>query len=173
MFKRAVKEELIVANPVQMERGTLPKKVDKDPTWRSEAIFTREEAERTLPLVRRVVADLTVEYPAWRAAVARFELLTGGARADWGETQELVASREEVTRHANRINQYLQELEAIGCVFKGFEAGLVDFYSLREDRPIFLCWRLGEERIEHWHEIDTGFSSRQPIDGSILSAISS
>ena len=72
---------------------------------------------------------------AWRAAVARFELLTGGARADWGETQELVAAREDVTRHADRINQYLQELEAIGCVFKGFEAGLVDFYSLREDSP--------------------------------------
>jgi len=109
-------------------------------------LFTLEEAERTLPLVRRVVADLTVEYPA---------------------------SREEVTRHADRINQYLQELEAIGCVFKGFEAGLVDFYSLRDDRPIFLCWRMGEDRIEHWHEIDTGFSGRQPIDGAILSAIAS
>ena len=119
------------------------------------------------------VDDRPLDLNRWRAAVARFELLTGGARADWGETQELVASREEVTRHADRINQYLQELEAIGCVFKGFEAGLVDFYSLRDDRPIFLCWRLGEERIEHWHEIDTGFSGRQPIDGAILSAMSS
>jgi hypothetical protein len=135
-------------------------------------LFTLEEAERTLPLVRRVVADLTVEYPAWRASVARFELLTGGARADWGETQELVAAREDVTRHARRINQYLQELEAIGCVFKGFEAGLVDFYSLRDDSPVFLCWRLGEDRITHWHEIDTGFSGRQPVDGAILSSIS-
>ena len=102
-----------------------------------------------------------------------WRLLTGGARADWGETRELVAAREEVTRHADRINRYLQELESIGCVFKGFEAGLVDFYSLREDRPIFLCWRLGEDRINHWHDIDTGFSGRQPIDGSILSAVSS
>jgi len=133
-------------------------------------LFTLAEAERTLPLVWRVVHDLTVEYPAWRAAVARFEVLTGGARADWGETGELVAARDEVARHADRINRYLQELEAIGCVFKGFEAGLVDFYSLREDRPIFLCWRLGEERITHWHETDSGFSGRQPIDASILSA---
>jgi len=125
-------------------------------------LFTLEEAERTLPLVRRIVADLTVEYPAWRAAVARFELLTGGARADWGETKELVAAREDVTRHANRINQYLLEL-----------AGLVDFYSLRDDSPVFLCWRLGEDRITHWHEIDTGFSGRQPIDRSILSSVSS
>ena len=134
-------------------------------------LFTLQEAERTLPLVRRIVSDLTVEYPAWRAAVGRFELLTGGARADWGETQELVAARDEVTRHADGINRYLQELEGIGCVFKGFEGGLVDFYSLREDRPIFLCWRLGEDRISHWHEIDTGFGGRQPIDGAILSAV--
>ncbi len=136
-------------------------------------LFTLEEAERTLPLVRRVVQDLTAEYPVWRAAVARFELLTGGARADWGETGELLAAREDVTLHADRINRYLQELEGVGCVFKGFDAGLVDFYSLREDRPIFLCWKLGEERISHWHEIDAGFSGRQPIDGAILSAMSS
>ena len=136
-------------------------------------LFSLAEAERTLPLVRRIVQDLTLEYPAWRAAVARFELLTGGARADWGETGELLAAREDVARHADRINHYLQELEGVGCVFKGFDAGLVDFYSLREDHPIFLCWKLGEERITHWHEIDAGFSGRQPIDGTILSAMSS
>jgi hypothetical protein len=133
-------------------------------------LFTLEEAERTLPLVRRVVRDLTVEYPGWRAAVTRYEVLTGGARADWGETQELLAAREVVSTHAERINRYLLELEAIGCVFKGFDAGLVDFYSLREDRPIFLCWRLGEEHISYWHGIDTGFAGRQPIDSAILSA---
>jgi hypothetical protein len=134
-------------------------------------LFTLADAERTLPLVRRIVQDLTVEYPAWRAAVARFDVLTGGARADWGETQELVAAREVVAAHAEKIHRYLQELEAIGCVFKGFEAGLVDFYSLREDRPIFLCWRLGEDRITHWHEIDAGFGGRQPIDAAILSSV--
>ena len=136
-------------------------------------LFSLEEAERTLPLVRRVVQDLTSEYPVWRAAVARFEVLTSGSRADWGETGELLAARDTVARHAERINQYLQELEGVGCVFKGFEAGLVDFYSLREDRPIFLCWRLGEDRITHWHEIDSGFTGRQPIDGAILSAVTS
>jgi hypothetical protein len=136
-------------------------------------LFTLEEAERTLPLVRRVVQDLTVEYPAWRAAVGRFEVLTGGARAEWGETPELLAAREEVAAHAERINRYLQELDTIGCVLKGFEVGLVDFYSLREDRPILLCWKLGEERITHWHETDSGFAGRQPIDPAILSAVSS
>lgn len=134
-------------------------------------LFTLAEAERTLPLVRRIVADLMAEYPRWRAAVGRFELLSGGARADWGETGELVAARDEVTAAAARINDYLKELEAIGCVFKGFDAGLVDFYSLREDRPIFLCWKMGETRIEHWHELDAGFGGRQRIDGAMLTEV--
>ena len=133
-------------------------------------LFTLQEAERTLPLVRRIVQDLTAEYPAWRAAVGRFEILTGGARADWGETSDLVAARDAVTAHADRINHYLQELEAVGCVFKGFDAGLVDFYSLRDDRVVFLCWRLGEERITHWHELDAGFGGRQPIDPTFSGA---
>jgi len=101
-------------------------------------LFTIDEANRTLPLVRRIVHDLLDEYPRWRQAVARFEIITGGARADWGETRDLVAARDAVIGHAARINQYLQELESVGCVFKGFDAGLVDFYTLREDRVVFI-----------------------------------
>lgn len=127
-------------------------------------LFTVDEAQRTLPLVRRIVEDLLAEYPAWRAAVARYEVLSGGARADWGETAELRDAQQTVATHAARINDYLRELEAIGCVFKGFDAGLVDFYSLREDRPVFLCWRLGEDRIRWWHELDAGAAGRQPLD---------
>ena len=130
----------------------------------SPRFFTVAEAQRTLPLVRRIVADLMSEYPRWRAAVGRFELLSAGARADWGETAEQAAARDEVTAAASRITEYLKELDAIGCVFKGFDAGLVDFYSLRDDRPVFLCWKLGEARIEHWHELDAGFGGRQRLD---------
>ena len=131
-------------------------------------IFTVVEADRALSLVRRVVRDLMAEYPLWRDAVARYELLTASARGDEGEHSELRQTREEVTARAERINGFLGELEQIGCVFKGFEAGLVDFYSLREDRLVFLCWKVDEERITHWHEIETGFSGRQPIDAQIL-----
>ena len=132
-------------------------------------LFSLEEAERTLPLVRRIVADLVSAYPAWRAGVAEYEALSLEARPEGGETPEMVAVRDAVTARAERIDGYLRELEEIGCVFKGFDAGLVDFHSLREDRPIFLCWHLGEERITHWHEIDGGFESRQPIDDAVLS----
>jgi len=131
-------------------------------------IFTVAEAERTLPLVRRIVTDLLAAYPVWRQAVEEYDLLAGAARAEPGETPALRAARETITREAERINGYLQELEQIGCVFKGFEAGLVDFYALREDRLVFLCWRLGEAHITHWHEVDAGFAGRRPLDEVML-----
>ena len=42
--------------------------------------------------------------------------------------------------------------------------GLIDFPSVREGKRIYLCWRLGEPAVRHWHEMDTGFLGRQPVD---------
>jgi hypothetical protein len=131
-------------------------------------LFTVREAESTLPLVRRVVGDLLQAYPRWKELVARYELLTAPLRADEGETAEVLELREAAAREAERINDFLLELEEVGCVFKGFEAGLVDFYALKEDRLVFLCWRMGESHITHWHEVDAGFGGRQEIDESML-----
>lgn len=134
-------------------------------------IFTVAEAERTLPLLRRILSDLRVEYDIWREALSGYEVLAAGARAESGETEDLIASRVAVTHAANRINDYLLELESIGCLFKGFDEGLVDFYALRDDRLVFLCWKLGEPHITHWHEVDAGFAGRQPIDPALFSAV--
>jgi len=41
------------------------------------------------------------------------------------------------------------------------EAGLIDFPALASGRQIWLCWRLGEGPIEHWHEMDEGFAGRR------------
>lgn len=131
-------------------------------------IFTLDEAERTLPLLRRILTDLRTEYRVWQDALADYELLSGGTRAEEGETEELLAARRAVTDSADRISAYLLEIEAIGCLFKGFDAGLVDFYTLREDRLVFLCWRVDEDHITHWHEIEAGYSGRQLIDSTFL-----
>ncbi len=134
-------------------------------------IFTVEEAERTLPLLKRILSDLRVEYDIWREAMSGYEMLAAGSRAESGETADLVSSRVAVTRAANRINDFLLELESIGCLFKGFDEGLVDFYALRDDRLVLLCWKLGEDHITHWHEVDAGFAARQPIDPALFSAV--
>ena len=135
-------------------------------------LFTREEAERTLPLVRRIVQDLMLDHPEWRRAISHYELLVAGGVADKGESPEVAAARVAAEQLAARIDTYLREIEQIGCMFQGFEEGLVDFRSMRDDKMVLLCWRYGEQRITHWHEVGAGFAGRKPIDDALLSEVS-
>ena len=125
--------------------------------------FSLAEANRTLPLVKRIVADILSLHPKWRDLVSRYELVAAQAKPEWGESAEQVGLRTEIEGVAREINDYLLELEQIGCVFKGFDQGLVDFYGKIEGRDIFWCWKQGEERIEHWHELEAGYAGRQTI----------
>ncbi len=125
--------------------------------------FTLAEANRTLPLVKRIVADILSLHPKWRDLVSRYELVAAQAKPEWGESAEQVGLRTEIESVAREINDYLLELEQIGCVFKGFDQGLVDFYGKLEGRDIFWCWKQGEERIEHWHDLEAGYAGRQTI----------
>lgn len=134
-------------------------------------LFTRVEAERTLPLVRRIVADIQEEYGHWCASMRQYEMAAAGIRAEWGEPPEIIRLREEVAARAEVISGCLGELDLIGCTLKGFDTGTVDFHSLRDDRVVLLCWCAGEERITHWHEMDAGFLGRQPIDQSPFSEV--
>ena len=63
----------------------------------------------------------------------------------------------EIVRIINRI-------EAYGCIVKDIDLGLIDFPSMRDGRAVYLCWKAGEARIEHWHGMDEGFSERKTLD---------
>ena len=125
--------------------------------------FTLPEANRTLPLVKRIVADITALYREWRSLVSQYEVVAAQARPEWGESPEQVRLRTEIESVAKRIQEFLLELEQIGCVFKGFDDGLVDFHGKLDDRDIFWCWKQGEDEIRHWHDLEAGFAGRQPI----------
>jgi hypothetical protein len=64
---------------------------------------------------------------------------------------------------AQTLRILANELATFGCVLKDPDKGLIDFLSLRNGREIYLCWVLGEERINFWHYLDTGFAGRQPL----------
>ncbi len=125
--------------------------------------FTVEEANRTLPYVSPIVSDIVKAYETWREGVQRYEIIAAAGRSDDGETDEQIRLREKVDAVAKEISAYLEELSAVGCVLKGFDDGLVDFYSRLDGRDIFLCWKLGESEITHWHELDAGFAGRQEL----------
>lgn len=72
-------------------------------------------------------------------------------------------SETELQRLAEHIALCIAELEALGATFRGFEEGLVDFPSHIGGRLAYLCWRLGEPAVEHWHEAEAGFDRRMRI----------
>lgn len=64
---------------------------------------------------------------------------------------------------AARLTRKLERLEEMGCYVKDIDLGIVDFLCKFENRDVFLCWKLGEQRVCHWHELTEGFANRQPI----------
>ena len=129
----------------------------------SHKLFTLAEANRTLPLVKRIVQDIMTVYPEWKDLVAQYELVAAQAKPEWGESPEQLALKARIDAVAARINDFLAELEQIGCEFKGFDEGLVDFHGRLDEREILWCWKSGEDRITHWHELESGYAGRQPI----------
>ena len=127
-------------------------------------LFTIDEANRTLPFVSRIVQDIVEEYRLWREHLARYELIAAGRKSGDPENEEQARLRKVVDESAAKINSFIEELSLVGCVFKGFEEGLVDFRSTKEGREIFLCWKLGETAVDHYHEADAGFNARKPLE---------
>ncbi len=126
-------------------------------------VFTVAEANRTLPLVSRIVHDVVAEHPRWRQAVAEYEVAALAAQPEQGETPGQARLHAEIDAVARRIDGYVRELHEVGCHLKSYEDGVVDFYCRHEDRLVFLCWRLGEDAVAYWHELDGGFGGRKPV----------
>ena len=64
---------------------------------------------------------------------------------------------------ALKINNLVEGIESKGIVLKGLADGLVDFPALREGKEIYLCWKVPEQKIEYWHDVNDGFKGRKPI----------
>jgi hypothetical protein len=124
--------------------------------------FTVEQANKTLPLVRRIVQDIVETHAVWRAKVHEFEVATAQSRADRPSSRAEELQR-DAQRLAREIQGFVDEVRELGVEFKGFDMGLVDFPSEMDGRTVFLCWKLGEESLMYWHEVDGGFSGRQPL----------
>ena len=125
-------------------------------------LFTAEEANRTLPLVRRIVEDIVKQHRQWREKILELDLVASSARAD--EPNERAAQLErEAQSLAHELDGYQRELEELGIQLKDRRQGLVDFPSEMGGRRVLLCWRLGEPDVQFWHDEDAGYAGRQPL----------
>jgi hypothetical protein len=118
--------------------------------------FSLEQANRTLPLVARIVADIVQAHKNAATLQSQLDKLQVGVKGH----NEL---ERESERAMERLHALLDELYSVGCEIKDFQSGLIDFTGRHQGRDVCLCWKLGETTIGYWHEQDAGFSGRQPI----------
>jgi len=134
---------------------------------RGMTLFTIDHANRALPLVRRIVEDVVQEHRRWQEAIAELDLL-GSAVAPEFPDPRLAALERRIQQIASDIDGYQAELEQLGAQLKDRRVGLVDFPSEMDGRQVLLCWRLGEPSVQFWHEVDSGFASRQPLSPTLV-----
>jgi hypothetical protein len=70
----------------------------------------------------------------------------------------------EFARAALVVSRGMAQIERWGVVVRDLDSGICDFLAERDGRDVWLCWRVGEERIAWWHELEAGFAGRQPLD---------
>ena len=126
-------------------------------------LFTLDEAIVLLPTVRQLMTEIQTAKADMDALTTELERLMGLTGGNGHLAADMASVREEVQKSATKLQKLIEELDGIGVELKGIDEGLVDFPSERDGRVINLCWRLGEETIAWWHELDTGFASRQPL----------
>jgi hypothetical protein len=133
---------------------------------RTQRIYEVPEANQVLPRVRRLVsriAALSVQLPELQdeVRIAEYRMRRPSAGAEeadrYDQSAEAHRSAEEDLADAARA------LDEMGVVLKHPVDGLVDFYSYRDGELVELCWKLGEDRVAHWHRIGEGFPGRKPI----------
>ena len=124
-------------------------------------LFTVEEANQLIPIIRPKLLQIQTEYASLAvfkdssraAAKAANEFGGGGMEGGSNYVQTLYD-----------IGKIATELHEIGIQLKDYSRGLIDFPSLKNERIILLCWQLDEgDELEWWHELEDGFGGRQPL----------
>ncbi len=131
-------------------------------------VFTVDEANRTLPLVSVIVQDIVqlfqdVHDRRERLSHIRQMRSKGDDQTTDAYSEEVEQAVSVLNEDIERLDDFINELSQLGAELKDPILGLVDFPCIYEGREICLCWKLGEESIDFWHETDTGFQGRQPV----------
>jgi hypothetical protein len=118
------------------------------------------------------VAEANALIPELQKQLLRLQAMLERLREEYGEKAEQVFVLTlrngfpplwEPSPIADAVHRAVDELHKLGVILRDVEQGIVDFPHLRDGREVFLCWKLGEEQVRYWHELDTGFDARKPL----------
>jgi len=133
--------------------------------------FTLDEAQKLIPrvdsLLRRAI-ELKGEFEVAAGELKQLQehlMMMGGVVVDRERALSLRQGRDAA---GARLRAALEQVQEIGCVVKDLDIGLIDFPTTFRGEEVYLCWKLGEAKIEFWHGVEEGFRGRKPIDKDFL-----
>ena len=123
-----------------------------------ERIFTRDEANGLLKSLRPLVRDLQEEWGRIKFLNPKIQKAREKALMDAFSPHGV-----EYVESVSHLMLVMREVREMGVVVKDLDKGLCDFPYLKRDRVVYLCWQLGEDSIEYWHDMESGFSGRERL----------
>src|SRR3954469_1024467 len=126
-----------------------------------ERIFTRSEAVGLLPRLRAILGEVLDEWSRIKGLNPQIQKARDKAQFDGYSPYGV-----EYIETVSHLMFLLQQIRDLGVVLKDVDRGLCDFPYMKEGRVVYLCWQLGEETIGYWHDVEAGFTGREPLDNS-------
>jgi hypothetical protein len=126
-------------------------------------IFTVAEANGLISRLRTILGEMTQEW----GRIQQMQPEIQKAR-DKAVSNGYSAAGAGYVQAVSHLMSLIQQIEEMGVILKDVDKGLCDFPYMRNGRLVYLCWCLGEEAVEYWHEIETGFAGREPLDATDL-----
>ncbi len=121
--------------------------------------FTVEQANRSLVLLKRVVADVILGYRELYDLQEALDVAQVGNR-----DRQANFYNDRLHGVVTCLQTCLDELSEVGVEIRDWSLGVVDFPAVAGGREVCLCWQFGEPRVMYWHEMDEGDSGRKPIE---------
>jgi len=129
--------------------------------------FSLAEAQSLIPEVSRLLREAVALKGAYQEAEQAIETrsqritMMGGVMVD---RNQAIDARQRRDASAVNLRSAIEQVQAMGCVVKDLDIGLIDFPTEFRGAEVYLCWKLGEPKIEFWHGVEEGFGGRKAID---------
>jgi hypothetical protein len=124
--------------------------------------FTTNEANEVLPDVIKKYEDALAKTNEIKKIEKQLQMSISSTNS----FEEYVPLKQTLNSAITKFYESVEILEKTGVMVKSIEQGLLDFPSKRFDEEVWLCWKYGETEIKFWHEKDSGFMGRKPIEVS-------
>ena len=131
----------------------------------AEILFSLEQANAMLPLLRLIVADISLshrELSERRLQLHRLVRRRDGAKAQV-YSDEVEETRADLRVETEQLEELIRELENLGVILRSAYDGIVNFPTVMRDQAAYYCWKMGELDVSHWHLPNETYSQRRPL----------